>query len=173
MDLIRDTKEKHGQDFQSAAYWRNYLVAAESTDTMEAWIAMVIGKLAAMLHACDIEGRMHIVNVFSLRKYLRHYTNNALVYTFTQDALKRPEIEEVSFGWASIKTGLESLDHFKTWMGFAQVPIGQRIVIHPFLRPFLRGRLLSFALNFCETRAHRERFNKLAGLLRWYQEQPG
>ncbi len=51
MDLIRDTKEKHGQDFQTTAYWRNYLAAAEATDTMEAWIATLDGKLASRVGA--------------------------------------------------------------------------------------------------------------------------
>jgi hypothetical protein len=128
-------------------------------------------ELAAWLNACNIEDCMVILNVCSDRKHLRSYPNNALIYTFNQQSLKRPEINEVHIGWASIKAELDSLDHFKLGMGYGKKLVGQRIELHRFLRPFCRGPLLRFGIKLYERRSQQDTFNKLAGMLRWYAEE--
>jgi hypothetical protein len=173
-EVSRDTMLRQSRHVPSAhdAYWRAYYAAADACESMEAWAAFVGKDLAAFLIATTMENCVYILEEFSHRKHLREYPNNALVYSFTSTALGRPEVKEVSYGLEPLEEGLAGLDHFKQGMGFINRPIGQRIELNRFLRPFLAKPLMASARRVAERQAYREGFGKLAGMLRRYEEQP-
>ena len=172
--LNRETLQRQGRRIARFhdAYWRAYYAAAEAAPAMEAWGAFAGRDLAAYLIACRIEDCLNILVVRSHCEHLKAYPNNALVYTLTRQALARPETKQVSFGLESVQADLDALDHFKEGMGFVKRPIGQRIELHRFARPLAQGLLLRRLGRFAEARAEHESFRKLAGMLRWYHEQP-
>jgi hypothetical protein len=172
--LSRDTLERQGGTIATShdSYWRQYLAAAADTRTMEAWGAYCEGNLASFLIACRLDDCMNVLIVRSHRDWLKRYPNNAMVYTFTREAIARDFVSQVSFGLASLRAGLEKLDHFKEGMGYVRRPIGQRIELHPLLRVAARTPLLGAIRRFAEHRSQRPAFGKIAGMLRWYSEQP-
>lgn len=78
----------------------------------------------------------------------------------------------VSFGWESIRPELDSLDDFKLSMGFQKQSVGQRIEVNRFVRPLLRGKILQSLEGVAVRRSDRERYALIAGMLKWYREQP-
>ena len=110
--------------------------------------------------------------VRSSTAHLRHDPNNALLFSYLRNALRRPGISEVSIGLESVQEEMGSLDHFKAGMGFRQAAVGQRIDVSPRLRPILKGPVLKAIRGAARMLSGRERFGKLAGMLKWYEEQP-
>jgi hypothetical protein len=172
--VSRDTLLRQGRPVHADhdARMRAYFAAADRHDSMEAWAAFAGEELAAFLITTTIEDCAYILEEFSHRKHLKAYPNNALVYRFTQAALARPGVEEISYGLEPLQEGMEGLDHFKRGMGFYNRPIGQRIEFNRYLRILLPRPLIATARRIAEGQAHRERFGKLAGILRRYEEQP-
>ncbi len=173
-EVSRATMLRQGRPVPSDhdAYWRAYYAAADTCQSMEAWAAFVGKELAAFLIATTIEDCVYILEEFSLKKHLREYPNNALVYRFTSTALARPLVKEVSYGLEPLQKGLAGLDHFKQGMGFINRPIGQRIELNRFLRSFLARPILARVRRIAEGQPRRESLGKLAGILRRYEEQP-
>ncbi len=172
--LNRDTLLRQGRRVPTNcdSYWRSYYAAAGSSGFMEAWGAFVGENLAAYLIACQIEDCMNIFILRSDSKYLKANPNNALFFVFTGDAIARREIKEVSTGLESPQSGISDLDRFKVRMGYEKIPIGQRIEFNPLLRSIVRSRLAWKLQNIAGRLQGRENLDKLAGILRWYSEQP-
>lgn len=174
MTLNRETlarqNRKPGADFE--AYWKNYYSQAARVDGAEAWGAFVTGELAAYLIAFQMEGVAHVLIVRSASRFLKQYPNNALMYGYLEYALNRAGLKEVSIGLESIQEGMDTLDHFKIGMGFHKKPIGQRIVLCPALRMLMNGPGAKAARLILRDGWGSEKLGKLAGLVRWYAEQP-
>jgi hypothetical protein len=175
--IDRDTLLRQGRPVSRRhdAYWKKYYSTAADTTTMEAWAALVSNKLAAFIICCSFNDCMTILSSASNRSHLKAYPNNALIYTFTKDALSRPHISQVSYGLAPLQPGLENLDHFKHGMGFANVPVGQRIHFHPRAKPFLAKPALRLLRRGLEGVGFNGRMGQLAGILQCYadQDEPG
>jgi hypothetical protein len=152
-------------------YWRKYYAAAAAADSMETWGAFVDNDLVAYLIGCRIEDCMNLLIVRSSAERLKENPNNALLYIFVREVISRPEISEISMGLEPVEPGLEDLDRFKMSMGFTKVPIGQKVHVNGFLRPFLTASLLKgfrrLAVSYCSGQSVR----KLDGLLNWYCNQ--
>lgn len=124
---------------------------AQPGHSYAAWGAWIDDDLAAFVITQQIDDWVYIQVNRSVNRYLRHYPNNALVYTVTSRLLETPGISTVSYGWESL-TPLESLDNFKLSMGFEQEAARQVILLSPWLRwawnPATRalGRLASRTL---------------------------
>ncbi len=168
--LVRQNR-KPGADFE--AYWKNYYSQAARADGAEAWGAFVAGELAAYLIAFRMEGVAHVLIVRSSSRFLKQYPNNALMYGYLEHALNRAGLKEVSIGLESIQEGMDTLDHFKIGMGFHKKPVGQRIVLRPALRKLMSGPGVKAARLILRDGWGSEKLGKLAGLVRWYAEQPG
>jgi len=67
---------------------------------------------------------------------------------------------------------MDTLDHFKMGMGFRKQPTGQRIILRPMLDRLFKGPGLKAARWLLKDGWGDERVAKLAGLVRWYEEQP-
>lgn len=173
LELDRDTHIRQGRSIPKNhhAHWLRYYEAARQSGLAEAWGSFVDDRLGAYLISFLIEGCANIFILRSDRGQLKQYPNNALVYSYTKTALSRKEVEEVSFGLEPIQTDLDSLDHFKTGMGYEKIPIGQRVQIHPLARLLCRGSLLNRLEEWSERRSNTERGRKLHGLFKWYREQ--
>lgn len=167
-ELNRDTLVRQGRkigaDFD--AHWQRYYRCAGEAEGADAWGCFAEGRLAAYLVAFRMEASSHVLIVRSHSELLRHYPNNALLYTYLRRCFD-DGLEEVSIGFEPLQDEMESLDHFKLGMGFEQLPVGQRIEFAPWLAPLLPAAgALARLLPRGEARA------KLAGMLRWHREQP-
>lgn len=162
---------KIGAGFED--YWIRYYKNAELAEGAEAWGAFVNGELAAYLIAFRMGAVSHILIVRSSSRFLKQYPNNALIYSYLNYSLSQTGISEVSIGLESIQEGMDTLDHFKIGMGFHKQPTGQRIVLRPVLDRFMKMGGLSITRTLLGSGWGSEALGKLAGMAKWYKEQPG
>jgi hypothetical protein len=167
-DLFTSTLVRQGRKIPKDLknYWTTYCTNAAKTQGFDAWGAFFNDKLAAFIVAFEMEGCYNIFIQRSLREALKYYSNNALVFTVTQEALARPEIEEVSYGFESLQQELEGLIHFKVGMGFIKQPIKQRITLRPSLRPVL-GLSGPFISHIAAKFPEKEFWRKLNGVIKF------
>ena len=159
-DTLRRTR------MQDRYPWDLYWEAAEqSSDCVEVWGASIDGVLAAYLVGVRADRGCELLIARSHSETLKHYPNNALLFTVVRDMLARPDVDEVFFGVESLDDAAEGTELFKLSMGFTKSPIRQRIVLHPLLRPALRSRLVVRALAaLSHRRPDNELLRKLHGL---------
>ncbi|MFP7753270.1 hypothetical protein ACLG6S_01190 [Thermodesulfobacteriota bacterium B35] len=170
--LNRETLLRQGRKIDAGfeSYWRKYFRQAAAAEGAHAWGAFCEGLLAAYLVAFTMEDVSHILIVRSRRSLLSKYPNNALLYTYLETMLGGSSIREVSIGLESLQLGMETLDRFKLGMGFQKLPVGQRIVLSPCLKPLGYSLIGRFTITVAE-RLGNEHLLKFAGMLRWYLEQ--
>lgn len=145
--------------------WNRYWDAVEATPAAEVWGALHGQDLIAYLVALHVEGCAEILVERSSNDGLRHYPNNALVYTAVRDLIRRPEVDRILFGLESMET-VSGVDQFKFSMGLQRRPLRQRIVFHPLLRPVLGHRLVTRAVRAVARRRPASPFwRKVDGLL--------
>ena len=174
LELSRSTLAR--QDRKVSAdhdrYWRRHFAAAEEVETAECWGAFADGRLVAFLLAITIGDCVYLPVLKSSSEHLSAYPNNALVYTFTHDALRRPGITEVSWGLESLLPSLAALERFKRGMGFEERPIGQRIEMTGWLNAAVRGPA-TWAVPRLADRGHGgHTIGRAAATLRWHADQP-
>lgn len=174
MKLNRETMIRQGReippDFEAS--WKKYYQYAAKAEGAETWGAFCENNLAAYLIAFRIDGVSNILVVRSAIEYLKQYSNNALLYTYNKHILTETDMSEVSIGFESIQGDKETLDHFKKGLGFRQLEVGQRIEASNMIRLFMKGPVITSTLKFAEARSSNEKFRKMAGMLKWYMEQP-
>lgn len=172
--LNADTLIRQGRkvpaDLQS--YWTRYYAEASCTPGAEAWGAFVGSELAAFLIAFQLEDVANLLILRSSLKFLDVFPNNALVFQYLYHTLRREGVRMVSYGYQSIQSDLESLDQFKTGMGFQKVPAGQRIELTGWLKLLVNSRTSSLARRIVSAVTTGENAAKLQGILAWYQDQP-
>ncbi len=154
------------------SYWQKYFAEAARTEGAEAWAAFTDGQLAAYLIAFTVADVTNLLIVRSSLDHLAKFPNNALLFRFLHDRLRDPQISQVVYGYESIKPGLESLDQFKTGMGFEQVAVGQRIELTGWVQPLINRFTTPTALRILQRYGRGETLAKLQGLLTWYSRQP-
>jgi hypothetical protein len=116
--------------------WKRMLVAADEEPAVEIWTAWHEGEFASYLIAVRIEDTCEFFQARSEGRLMRHYPNNALIFTLTEEMLVRRGLREVTFGIESPEP-VEDLDAFKLQMGYRKKPVRQRVVFHPLLRATL------------------------------------
>jgi hypothetical protein len=132
-----DTVERPGRaDRYGLERWHRLLDAADRTPGIEIWSAWSEGTLNAYLLIMVFERSCEFYEARSRNDALRHYPNNALLYTVTEDILVHRGLDEVTFGIEGLED-LDSLDQFKLGMGFVRKPIRQHVIFHPALRTAL------------------------------------
>jgi hypothetical protein len=174
MEMNRDTLERQGAHISDdlEEFWDRYYSAAKDCATMETWGAFVGDEIAAYLIACRIEDSMEAIFLKSRTKYLSARPNNALVYTHTQNALSRPEINVVSHGWEPSMGDSTGVERFKHRLGYKKEPIGQRIELNHLAAFFLRGKILNSVQRLIQFLPDRDLFMKMGRTLDWYAQQP-
>jgi hypothetical protein len=132
-----DTVERQGRaDRYGIDRWHRLLAAADSTPGIEIWSAWSEGTLNAYLLVMVFENSCELYEARSRNEALRHYPNNALIYTVTEDMLVKRRLAEVTFGIEGLEE-LDTLDQFKLAMGFVRKPIRQHVIFRAPLRTAL------------------------------------
>lgn len=136
-ELRRDTLQRQGRlGAEKRAWWEKLCLTGQDIPGLEAWGAMVEGKLTAALLGIECDDTFCILFQQSLRDYLRLGVNNALTYVVTTKILERPHIQRIFYGLHSLDAPA-SVDEYKIHMGYSLKPVRQRIVFSPFLRPLV------------------------------------
>jgi hypothetical protein len=87
----------------------------------------------------------------------------------TRQKLATPGINAVSYGPESLDAP-ESLDTFKFRMGYQKRPIKQKIVFHPWARPFVGAAMHKFLQFLSNIKSQSDTFRKMEGVIRFYRE---
>jgi hypothetical protein len=146
--LIQETnvRQTGKQSNRSAAHWKSFCELSSRWQGLETWAAFVDGELAAFIVAMLAEDCYYIHLQKSASSLLKHYSNNALLFTVMKSALARPSVGWVSNGQIAL-AAKEGLYHFKTSMGFQIHPFKERVVFNPVIRPGLwAGRAMTSRL---------------------------
>jgi len=146
--LIQETnvRQTGKQSNRSEAHWKSFCDLSSRWPGLEAWAAFVDGELAAFIVAMLAEDCYYIHLQKSASSLLKHYSNNALLFTVMKCALSRPNVGWVSNGQIAL-AAKEGLYHFKTSMGFQIHPFKEQVVFNPVIRPGLwAGRAMTSRL---------------------------
>lgn len=170
MELMRDSwaRGRRGTTV-TEAWWRRYCDAAARFEDVVALGAFVEGHLAGFLTSVIIEDVCYIGFLYSLRRLLSAYPNNALVFRITRDMLNRTEVHQVDLGVEPLES-LPSLDHFKLGMGFTKELVRQNVVLNPVLRPVFNGPTIALVRSLIGKWGRSEFCRRADGILRFYQE---
>ena len=174
---IRLNRETHARQQRAIPkgfdeYWTKYYEAAADCPAATAWGSWHEGQLASYMISFRIGAVENICIVRSDRSLLKHYPNNAMLYSFLQHALGQDDISEVSIGFQSLLSGNEPLDHFKIGLGFQKQPIGQRIELRSTLGLSVPRSMASLAGRMLSPWGENEKLGRVSGLLNWYAQQP-
>jgi hypothetical protein len=154
---------------ENAAWWKRLCLSAEGLPGFEAWGASRDGKLVAALIAYLAGDCFVMLYQQSLTQHLRFGVNNALGFVFTQNALARPGVKRLFYGFESLDASWR-VDEFKLRMGYTAEPVRQRVVFHPALRPLVKPATLA-VLDYLGGKVLRSpRWNKAAGMMRFCLE---
>ncbi len=155
---------------ENRAWWERLCHSAEGIHGFEAWGAISDGEMVASLLAFLDNDCCSILYQQSKTAHLRNGINNALTYSFTQEAISRHGISLIFYGLHSLDAPA-SVDEFKFRMRFAAKPVRQRVVLHPFFAPVV-DMLPPSIVNRLSTklRAMHPLAAKAEGFLRFYMQ---
>lgn len=173
MRLHTQTLRRQGRKIADnyETHWRKYFDAVAECPAATVWAARFNGALASFLISFRIGSVENICIVRSSEELLKFRPNNAMLFTFLQQALTQHDTTEVCIGLQSLQNGMNSLDSFKRGMGFEERAIGQRIELRATLGLTLPRAVAKFAGKAAE-RVHSEYAARLAGALSLYANQP-
>jgi hypothetical protein len=137
----------------------------------EAWGAFVGDQLAAYVITLRIDDWVYIQVNRSVTEFLKLYSNNALVYTVVRELLSRPGVTTLSYGWEPLYE-VESLDQFKSSLGFVRQPVKQCVALAPWLRPLLNPLVCRVVEQIALLRKSNRRLQWLAGICRLARGTP-
>jgi hypothetical protein len=163
-----ETMERQGRASEEAvSAWRRLMEAADREEAVEIWSAWHEGELASYLLAMFLDDVCEFYQARSRNDLLKHYPNNALIYTLTEEMLVRRGVRQVTFGLESLED-VADLDRFKFSLGFEATPVRQKVVFHPTLRTALAVPPLRWTLGYLADRpGSHVTLRKAAGLARF------
>lgn len=166
--LESDTANRQGRRLRTDEIkWRNRYLAAADLPGFEAWGAMVDDRLVASLFTIQVEDWCEMISQQCHRDYLKARVNNALTYFVTQTMMKRSGIKGIFYTLQSLDAP-PSVDEFKFRMGYQARPVCQRVVFHPWMRPWIGEKTLWLTRNFLRLDPSNPIFAKADGMLRFY-----
>lgn len=171
--LDKETLERQGRNYSSAAKasWERMCGALEQTIDADIWGAEIDGELAACLVALRIGNVSHLLILRSRVAYLKDYVNNALLFSYLQQALATDKLDYVSFGLEPLGRELPELMRFKESMGFERVAIQQAVVLTPGFDRLLRSPFGRLATHFSSLMPGQDKLAKLASLASYIRKQ--
>ena len=152
--------------------WRRYMRACGSLDDLEPWGCFIKGRLCAYLLGVFVDDYAYSFHGFGLAEVLSLNPMNALFTTAFSDFLKRPTVNQVSFGLESFNP-MTSLDHFKQCMGFQKKSIGRNVLVNPLLRPLFNSPFEKAAQWFSAFRPLKRPLDDYANFSRALRKQYG
>jgi hypothetical protein len=141
-------------------------LATSDLPGFEAWAAISDGDLAAALITVKVDDTFYVPYAASHRDYLRNHVNNVLFFTVSTDFLARPGINGIFFCLHSLDAP-PSVDEFKFRMSFIPRPVRQRVVFHPWLKPFTTRPVHNRLLKLTQRYPHSPLLAKAEGMLRF------
>lgn len=135
--LRADTLQRQGRvGAETQLWWQRLCQSADGLSGFETWAAIVNGQLAATLIAFTSGDCCSILYQQSRTEHRSLGVNNALTFVFTNEVIKRPGNPWLFYGLHSLDAPA-SVDQFKFRMGYTAKPVRQRVVFHPWFRPFV------------------------------------
>jgi hypothetical protein len=168
--LRSDTLERQGRESaETEEWWQLLCTSAEGLPGFEAWGAIHDGELVASFLAFTCDQYYILPYAQSASAHLAHRTNNAIFFSVTQAAFKRPGISGVFFGLHSLDAP-ESVDLFKFHMSLTAKPVRQRVVFHPLLAPFSNGITHAVVKQLIARNPQNPLLSKTEGMIRFYRD---
>ncbi|HXZ42723.1 MAG TPA: hypothetical protein VEG68_18435 [Terriglobales bacterium] len=170
-ELRVDTLARQGRCLKETRdVWRGRSWAASGLDGFEVWAAEVQNRLAATLLIFQMDNWFYLVYQQCHRDYLRAHINNALCFAVTRSLTQRGNVQGIFYGLRSLDAAA-SVDAFKFQMGYEARPVGQHIVFHPYLKPWINQVTYRLSKAFLALNPGNRRLAKAEGMLRQYLAQ--
>ena len=173
-DLIKDTYSRQGRTWNQSTIesWDRYFHAAANNPLFEAWGAFVGTQLAAYRLDFSYRGGFYGEALFNRRDLLKYQVMNALMFVSTKEAIRRKEIDHVSYGMRGLIGESEALNRFKESMGYKRVPIAERIEVAPWLKPTFDFGLSSIINAVARRYTDRSaKAGRICGMINTYRRQ--
>ena len=154
---------------ENRSWWRRLCLSAEGLPGFEAWGALHRGTLIASLIVYLAVDCFLMLYQQSLTASLKFGVNNALGFVFSQNALARPGVKKLFYGFESLDASWK-VDEFKLRMGYTAEPVRQRIVFHPALRPLVNPLTLKTMDWFGSKIIRSPKWQKATGMVRFCLE---
>lgn len=165
-----DTLDRQGREVRfTQAMWTRLCRAASDLPGFEAWGALVGGALAATVITFQMGDCGYMLYQQCHRDHLPHHVNNALSFVVTQTVMQREAISSILYGLHSLDAP-SSVDEFKFRMGYRAVPVRQRVLFHPWARPFVGRRAHALLCRVMAWRPNNAVLTKAEGMIRFYLE---
>ncbi len=166
--LREETLKRQGRKgAETREWWRKLCLGAADLPGFETWGALHDNQLVAALIAFTCDQCCSILYHQSLSDHLKFGINNALTYTFTAEALKRPSILSMFYGLHSLDAPA-SVDEFKFRMGYEAKPVRQRVVFHPRIEPLFNPTTYRGLRRLHEVAPVNHLLAKAEGMVRFY-----
>jgi hypothetical protein len=166
--LESDTSDRQNRRSQfNGLSFQKRILCARGLPGFEAWGALVQGSLAAYILCLQVEDTVELLMQACQRDALRLRVNHALAFTVTQTILERKGIRSVFYTLQSLDAPT-SIDEFKFRMGYTPVPVRQRVVFHPLLKPLATPNALACLRELAKHRPQSRIIAKALGLFRFH-----
>ena len=168
--LQADTLDRQGRKIPiSPLAWRRLCLSAENLPGFEAWGAFAERRLAASVITFQMKDCGYMLYQQCHREYLSAHVNNALGFEVTKNMIGRPGIKSILYGLHSLDAPA-SVDEFKFRMGYKPKPVRQRVMFHPFLRPFMTPTSHRLVKILLQRNPGSPFWAKTEGMIRFYLE---
>lgn len=166
--LRQETLLRQGRpNAETRSWWRALCLSAKDLQGFEAWGAFDKDELAAAVLVFVCGDTASILYHQSLTRYLRNRVNNALTFIVTNSLLSRQNISRIFYGLHSLDAP-SSMDEFKFEMRYTAKPVRQRVVFHPWLRPFMNRASHALLRAGLRLKPAHPILSKAEGMLRFY-----
>ena len=168
--LELDTAQRQGRRLSAnQTIWEKRFGAAADLPGFEAWGAFVEGRLVASLFGVQIDDCCELISQQCHRDFLNARVNNALSFVVTQTMVNRPAIRFIFYTLQSLDAP-PNVDEFKFRMGYSAKPLRQRVVFHPWVKPFANPLIQKGLKRLLRSDPENSRLSKAEGLLRFHSE---
>jgi hypothetical protein len=163
-----DTAQRQGRGLSAnQASWEKRFRAAADLPGFEAWGAFVDGRLVASLFGIQIDDCCELISQQCHRDFLSARVNNALSFVVTETMVNRPGIRSVFYTLQSLDAP-PNVDEFKFRMGYTAKPLRQRVVFHPWVKPFANRSVHRILHRLLRGNLRNPQISKSDGMLRFY-----
>ena len=165
-----DTAKRQGRRLMiNKRAWERRYRSAAGLQGFEAWGALVDGRLVASLFSIQIDDCCELISQQCHRDFLNARVNSALSFVVTQTMVNRPAIHSIFYTLQSLDAP-PNVDEFKFRMGFSAKPLRQRVVFHPWIKPFANPLIEKSLKRLLRSDPENPRLSKAGGLLRFHSE---
>ncbi len=172
--IIADTHIRQGRQFNDNILkeWMQSIEAAVDNPIFECWAAFVGSRVGAFRIDFTYRGGFYGDVLFNVKDLLKYQVMNALMFVSTEEVMKRPHIEHVSYGLRSIYGDKPSLNRFKESMGYQRIPLSEKIEVAPrYSRIITRESATLAASILGKFKLGSQKMQKLEAILDMYSHQ--